>query len=196
VAASSGFTPRVPPGELAGAIGAWLIFTYPAAADLNGFAGSGRLIAYAAWSLPYEVLFYAVLPLAAMLRFRALRPRAALACLLLLGAMLLLAGGRPPFRLPVLASFAGGVVAAHAARSAAVRRWGRGSLAGLLALACLAAALTGFRTAFTPAVTLLLTGFFTVVACGNSLRGALDRPAALWLGQASYSLYLQHGLVL
>ena len=51
-------------------------------------------------------------------------------------------------------------------------------------------------TAYTPAATALLTLFFAVVASGQGFRGALDHPAAVWLGQASYSLYLSHGLLI
>ena len=79
VLASAGFRWQQPLGETLRWLGAWLLFAYPAPADLGGFAGTGRLLAYAAWSLPYEVLFYAVLPLAAMLAFRAVRPAAVLA---------------------------------------------------------------------------------------------------------------------
>jgi peptidoglycan/LPS O-acetylase OafA/YrhL len=197
VAASSGFTRRVPLGELAGAIGSWLIFTYPAAADLNGFAGSGRLIAYAAWSLPYEVLFYAVLPLAGMAVFGTPRPAVALACLLVIAGLAAAGhGSLAVFRPAVLACFLGGIAGAHVVRSAGLAAWCRGRLAGLLGLAALGAVLLGFDTAYTPAATALLTLFFAVVASGQGFRGALDHPAAVWLGQASYSLYLSHGLLI
>jgi peptidoglycan/LPS O-acetylase OafA/YrhL len=196
VLASAGFRWRQPLGETLRGLGAWLLFAYPAPADLDGFVGTGRLLAYAAWSLPYEVLFYAVLPLAAMLAFRAVRPGVVLACLLLLAGMVALAGDRWPFQWPVLATFAGGIVAAHVARQPALRAACRSGWAVPPALLCLGLVLLGLDTAYALPATLLLTVFFATVACGNTLLGFLDRPAAIWLGQASYSLYLLHGLVL
>lgn len=196
VAVLSDFTLREPARALLRGLRAWLLFTYPAAPDLNGVQGTGRLIAYVPWSLPYEVLFYAVLPLAAMLAFRAPRPAVAAGCAAVLALLLAQAGWRWVFGWPVLASFLGGIAAAHAARHEALARAARRPLAAAIGLGCLVLTVTLLPTAYTWQATLLLGVFFTVVACGNSLWGALDRPAAAWLGEASYSVYLLHGLVL
>ncbi|WP_133258030.1 acyltransferase family protein, partial [Roseicella frigidaeris] len=193
---AGGWRWRQPAGETLRGLGAWLLFAYPAPADLNGFAGTGRLLAYAAWSLPYEVLFYALLPLAAMLVFRAPRPGAILACLGMMAGMLALAGGHWIFQGPVLASFAGGIAAAHVARRPALRAGCASPWAVPPALLALGLVLFGLDTAYAMPATLLLTLVFVPVACGNGFGGALTRPALVWLGQASYSLYLLHGLVL
>jgi len=67
--------------------------------------------------------------------------------------------------------------------------------ASILFLALLAG-LTRFSTAFAPVPLLLLSALFAIVACGNTLFGALEWPAARGLGDMGYSVYLLHGLVL
>jgi peptidoglycan/LPS O-acetylase OafA/YrhL len=65
-------------------------------------------------------------------------------------------------------------------------------------VACVAAiaATTRFETAFAPAPLLLLSFAFAIIACGNSLFGALEWSPARGLGEVGYSIYLLHGVVL
>src|SRR5208337_4316552 len=60
----------------------------------------------------------------------------------------------------------------------------------------LAAVLILEPTAHTWQAILELTVFFVVVAAGHSFWGMLERPALLWLGEVTYSIYLLHGLLL
>lgn len=169
----------------------WLTFTAFGMPDLNRAPTS--LIAGAAWSLPYEWWFYFSLPLAALL----LRLRPARAWLILgvagtLGAVWWISQRGAWV---IAAGFLGGIAAAFLARD---QRFGAAARHPIASLACLAAlaAATRFTTAFAPAPLLLLTAAFALIACGNTLFGVLEWPAARGLGEVGYSLYLLHGIVL
>lgn len=179
------------PFELAAHVGAWLLFTLPGEPDVNRILDTRLLIAGVNWSLPYEWLFYGVLPLCA-LGF-GLRPSwrvIALALSFCLGMF---------WWQPVMAKlwpFAGGIAAAHLLR---LRDWSAiavGPFGSLVAVACLGAACVLFPTVHTPAALGLLALFFFFVAAGNSLFGVLVHPVFRLLGDIGYSVYLLHGLLL
>ena len=169
----------------------WLAFTAFGMPDLNRAPTS--LIGGPAWSLPYEWWFYFSLPLAAPL----LRRRPARAWLLV-GVVGTLGGvwwisNRGAW--PVAAGFLGGVASAFLAREPRFGAAARHPIASLVCLAALAA-VSRFATVFAPAPLLLLSLAFALIACGNTLFGALEWPAARGLGDVGYSIYLLHGVVL
>ncbi len=53
-----------------------------------------------------------------------------------------------------------------------------------------------FPTAYTFPALMLLTGAFTIIACGNSIYGILEWPTSVLLSEMGYSLYLLHSLLL
>ena len=53
-----------------------------------------------------------------------------------------------------------------------------------------------FESAYEPGAIVLLTLVMTLVACGADLFGLLTRPTSFFLGEAAYSLYLLHPLML
>jgi len=170
----------------------WLMFAIPGLSPVNGFAETIPL-AGAVWSLPYEWLFYAGLPIGAF----CVRASASLAWLLVSAVMVtILVLVMPEVRTPVLYAFAGGIAAASLVRIAAVRAMLARGVWGALAMASLATTLFLLPTAYTPSAVLLLSGAFLVIACGNSLYGILEWRASVTLGEMAYSLYLLHGLVL
>jgi peptidoglycan/LPS O-acetylase OafA/YrhL len=169
----------------------WLTFTTFGMPDLNRAPTS--LIGGPAWSLPYEWWFYCSLPMAALLL--QLRPARAW---LILGAAGTLGGvwwisTRGVWL--IAAGFLGGIAAAFLAREPRVRAAAVHPIASLACLAALAA-VTRFPTGFAPLPMLLLAVAFVLIACGNTLFGVLEWPAARGLGEVGYSIYLLHGLVL
>ncbi|MBK1839642.1 acyltransferase [Azospirillum sp. YIM B02556] len=154
---------------------------------------AGQIVAYATWSLPYELLFYAALPALAfsLLPTRKLRP--ALVSLALTLALLLYFRN---FSLAVLECFLGGIAGAYAIRRPGFVRFARSDRGLLLALAALSATVAGFSGAYAPLPVLGLGLFFVVVAAGQDFRGVLTRQPVLWLGEISYGVYLLHGIVI
>jgi peptidoglycan/LPS O-acetylase OafA/YrhL len=96
---------------------------------------------------------------------------------------------------PIAASFLGGIITAFVVTRPRLRSLARHPAASVACLAALAAS-TRFSTPFSPAPLLLLTTAFAIIACGNTLFGALEWAVARGLGDMGYSVYLLHGLVL
>jgi len=168
------------------------MFTIPGISPVNGFAETVPL-AGAVWTLSYEWLFYACLPIGAF----CLRASTPLIWLMVsAAAVTALSMGMPEVRMPMLSAFGGGITAASLARIAVVRAMLARGVWGVIAMACLATTLFLLPTAYMLSAVLLLAMAFLIIACGNSLYGILEWPASVTLGEMAYSLYLLHGLVL
>jgi len=179
---------QAPLGSLVSGIVRWLSFGEP---DLNGLARTRILVAGVTWSLRYEWIFYLSLPLFALLLGVRLAWGWLLPALLAIAAFLLL-----QLNAIHLLSFVGGLIAALLARQEAFTHVARTGYASVLVLSCLAVAVLGFPSAFGPEPLLLLSLAFVLIACGNTLFGALVSPASRALGEMAYSIYLLHGLLL
>jgi len=164
--------------------------------DLNGFPDTGLLVAGVTWSLRYEWLFYLSLPLFGCLAARSRQPLAALLSALVVSAVIYRSSFHSPFDIEILQSFLGGIVAAYWIRRPGLVRAARTAVAGCTAAMALAIVVTLTPSARTWEATLGLTVFFVIVASGQSLGGLLRRPALLWLGDITYSIYLFHGFLL
>lgn len=183
---------KVPAGQLAGDVLRWATFTVAGAPDLNQFGDTWRITAGVTWSLPYEWLFYASLPLQALL----LRARVSLPAVLIGGVLLaLILTVFQPLRFYLL-TFACGMFAAWLARSARWQAFAGRPLAGLPALVCLALLVLVFPTLYDWWALAVLGIAFCLIAGGNDLFGLLRWRPSVLLGEISYSVYLLHGIVL
>lgn len=192
VALLSGGQLRDAPGQLIGDGLRWLSFTILGAPDLNGLKRTGQLVAGVTWSLPYEWLFYAALPLLAVLTRTAVRPLYVLSSA---AGVLFILNFLQPSSAHLLA-FGGGIAAALCARSARCRAWAAGRVFSLLILALLALLIEVFPWGYGYRQVLLLSLVFCLIACGNSLFGLLTHPLSRTLGEMAYGIYLLHGLLL
>lgn len=194
--ASAGFALRVSPAALADGLLRWLLFTLPGSPDLNGHPDTGMLMAWVYWSLRYEWLFYIALPFFGVLFARSGTPVAGTLSGIAVVALIWWGNrGASTFQWNYLLCFAGGIAAAYAIRHPRLAALCRGSPAGCVALAALAAVIAFSPTAYAPAPLLGLTLFFIPVAAGNTLWGLLEGPATRWLGEISYGVYLMHGFI-
>ncbi len=191
VFAAAGGSLRTPWPELLDGVTRWMFFAHP---DLNAFPDTKMLIASVNWTLRYELLFYAALPLWALLFFRSRGWVAALGSLVAIVTIVVM--HESAFKPSVLVSFLGGIAAAHWVRNPALRARACSVPAGWLALAALLIVMLFVKNAYKIYPVALLTVFFVVVASGHTLFGALRSRAAIWLGEVSYSVYLLHGLLL
>jgi peptidoglycan/LPS O-acetylase OafA/YrhL len=145
-----------------------------------------------AWTLLYEAWFYLSLPLLAFvfLQKNGLWKKA-LAIVVVVALLFV-----DHLQIAICAAFLGGIVAVYWRVDGRRIQVAGSKTASLVALACLACVGLFIYDPFNPAAIALLTVFFVVIASGNTLFGLLGLPAARWLGEISYSIYLLHGIVL
>lgn len=154
--------------------------------NLNGLFATA-LVDPAMWTLRYEWIFYALLPIVALFATPRRAPFLVAATLLLV------------YRFGVdvvVVNFLFGAFAAllHV-------RWAqlpplRHPLAALAALAMLAVTALPFAGDYGPGQSLVLFPVFLCALYGNRFFGALTMPSARVLGLVSYSVYLLHGVML
>jgi len=192
VAIASQWRLNTNPQTLASTILSWFSFTIFGQPEINQIKDTSLMTAGVVWSLLYEWIFYAALPLLALLSARKV-PSSAL--LLSLAISLFLYRKIHPDPL-IMSAFLGGIIAAI------IVRWGRlNSFLGSSWLAPILVFLVfkGWTIHYNPwnlETLLLLTIVFTAIAAGNTIFGILSKDTARKLGEASYGIYLFHGLIL
>lgn len=144
------------------------------------------------WSLYYEWLFYASLPFLAVLAKNRTTTPIVIAALVF---VLFVDGVIGPGARYFVAQFLLGMLAASIDREHSAIR-GDGPGRSVIAIALLVGVFWLCDTAYAQLASVLLGGFFTLVASGTSLFGLLKLTGARRLGDISYSLYLTHGAVL
>ena len=187
------WTLRVPVGALLFRGLEWLALGLLGAPALNEFSGASVIVAGVIWSLAYEALFYAWLPLLCVTVPNAERVRGALLSVSVVAIVCFVLLHLAPVR---LLGFLGGIAAAVLVRSQLVSRLARTPAAGVVAIGCTAAAVGLFPTSYAPVPTGLLAMAFIIIAGGNTLFGVLTAGVSRMLGEISYGIYLLHGIIL
>jgi peptidoglycan/LPS O-acetylase OafA/YrhL len=171
----------------------WLTFSMP---PINQLPETPILIAFVAWSLRYEWLFYGVFLISMVIMAKTRKDWLSLSVGCCIMAVVVIADPKQRFFGGHCITFLGGIIAAYSIRQASVVVIMQNVWMRVLATLSLVYVLffAPVATAFVPFV--CLTFFFTSIASGNDLWGNLKPASALWLGEISYSVYLLHGLVL
>lgn len=209
VAWRTGFALREPVWTVAADALHWLALgLLPLQPDVNGYAGTGLILAGVTWTIFVEWLFYGALwPMARFARgapwARPLRFAGGGLLLCLLGLTVAassttsLSEPTPALALAMLATvvaaFFSGMVAACLVRRPARPRIPAGSA---VALACLGVVFLAFDTMLGPVQIVLVSAFFYLVCDGATLFGLLSTRPARRMSAMSYSLYLMQGLAL
>jgi peptidoglycan/LPS O-acetylase OafA/YrhL len=175
----------------------WLTFGFDPDLGFRGTPEAHLINAGVIWTLQYEWVFYAVLPVIGLILL-ALRPGAGsrVAALVILCALMSLTPAAPLgwFQWHIAAGFAYGALTYEALRLQPLAGALRGATASILGLVALGVMLALPGYPFGALAFLLLWGPFLAVAAGNTMFGVLASRPAVALGDASYSLYLFHGL--
>jgi len=179
-----------PLGNTLRGVGHWLILV---GAPINGFADTIHINAGVQWTLLYEAVFYLCLPVL----YCILRRRTAFKPLVI--GLLLLACLWPAYHHHFSNRFAklfivGIVVAVLEGwlrrKAFDYRRWRWTALAVVM----LVIGLTS--KSYTKVQMLILAVPFALFVLGNNLHGLLENRGMKILGEASFSIYLLHGIVL
>ena len=176
--------------ETFNAIGHWMIFI---GVPINGFEETSRINAVVHWTLLYEAVFYLSLPfLYCVLRHR-LPGAAVLVSLIALAVLWPLYGSH--FSTRYIKLFAVGIcVAVFEDRLKKKTINYSGILSTVIALAVLAICMN--LKPYSKGQMIFLSVPFTLFVLGNSLNGLLENRGLKILGEASFSIYLMHGIVI
>jgi len=170
----------------------WLLFTIPGAPDINNFKGTTTIIAGVIWTLPYEWLFYASLPVISLIF---LRPTPIFHLTVGLIAFTVISKYLDP-SFDLTKPFLAGAVAATLTNTIKTHREKHPRIFDFIAVSCLAAAVTTGPTAYSDIPIMLLFISFIIVASGGTIFNLLKNQSSLLLGEISYSIYLLHGIIL
>lgn len=168
----------------------WLFFTIGGPNDINNVANTYLIDAGVTWSLPYECLFYLILPLIALL----FKINVSKKNIVIYTITFIVIAVLNHATLKQFVPFLGGIIAALLIAKKSI------SLKGVkysLVLLFLVFILIYFFNSGKDIVPLLISSLvFIIIASGNSMFGILTNAFSRLLGQVTYSLYLLHGIVL
>lgn len=194
----SGWVLHEPLLKIAEHLVCWLGFTILGAPDLNGVKDTLLIVSGVIWTLPYEWLFYLILPVLAI-TVRVVPPL--LYIVLSVGSIVTFIIYNPQThpvhpQLHPLFSFFGGIAASLLVRSDSFRWFCRKDYCSFLVIGLIIAVVALFQTAYAIMPLIIISLIFSLIAGGNSLFGVLRSSISRVLGELSYSIYLLHGMAL
>ncbi|RAJ76565.1 peptidoglycan/LPS O-acetylase OafA/YrhL [Chitinophaga dinghuensis] len=181
------------PGQLLLHSGQWLLSI---AADVNGVKGTKLIIAGVVWSLAFEWLYYAALPLLGLI-MGVKSPWYIWMMALFFFALFvwIIWIWYPANALNKALAFTGGMLPAFFARNHQVRKIASHWMISVLMTAVLVLAALYSPYIYAPLTYFCATFIFVCIACGNTFFGLLTWKPSCLLGQIAFSLYIVHGLI-
>jgi peptidoglycan/LPS O-acetylase OafA/YrhL len=173
-------------------IGSWLFFTINGATDINGFEKTFLMNSGVTWTLPYEWMFYFLLPIFALLLRKSVKPKVILLFTFIFLLILYINQASIRHFMP----FVGGIIAAILLKKIDLKPIMQKPLFNFIALVLLTSSVIFFDSGRKPIPIIIATVFFIIVASGNSFFGLLTSSLSRKFGQITYSLYLIHGTLL
>jgi peptidoglycan/LPS O-acetylase OafA/YrhL len=169
----------------------WLVFSINGTTDINGFKDTFLMNSGVSWTLPYEWMFYFLLPIFGLLLKKNVKPRIVLFFTLTFLLILFINKSSIRHFMP----FIGGILAALLFKKMNLKYLEK-SLFSILIIVLIVYSVCFFESGRKPIPILLSSIIFIIIASGNSIFGVLTNSISRKFGQITYSLYLVHGTLL
>lgn len=171
---------------------AWLFFTITAPIDINNVQDTYLINAGVAWTLPYEWMFYFLLPLFAIFFKVKTNVKAVVSFTILFIIIVTLNKSSLKNFIP----FIGGIVCSVVFKKKEKYPFLKDTLFALLAIAFMGISIYFFNSGKKIIPVLCSTFMFATIVAGNSYFGIFSSMFSRKFGQITYSFYLLHGIIL
>ena len=170
----------------------WITFTISGIPDINNIDKTFIINAGIAWSLPYEWIFYLLLPfLGLFFKVKSSKKTLIIMAIILIVVILL---NRPNFYL--FLAFVGGIIAALVFyKKEAELKWNKPFFGFFIAFSIIFS-IYFFHQGKDIIPLCIATSVFILITFENNFFTILHWPISRKLGQITYSFYLLHGIVL
>ncbi|ENL2990111.1 acyltransferase [Escherichia coli] len=172
-------------------IARWAPFTLGGMPNINGLDKSFSINAAVTWTLVYEWFFYLSLPLIAFMMRKKVGASFAIISFIFVCLFVIY----PSTKIHII-SFACGFIASLLKESKHAVEFSKKKFSSLLVLSLITFELFFFKETYNIFALAICGISFALICCGCSLFGALDASIFRKMGEATYSIYLLHGIFL
>jgi peptidoglycan/LPS O-acetylase OafA/YrhL len=177
--------------NIAKSTSSWLLFCINGSVDINTLENTYIINSGIAWTLPYEWMFYFLLPLLAL----SLKAKVNYKVLVTFTLAFLFILYINESSLKRFIPFLGGVFCALILNNKNLTHF-KQSKYTYIAILLITLSICFFNRGRDFIPTLISTFLFLIISSGNSFFGILTMPFSRKFGQITYSLYLVHGIIL
>jgi peptidoglycan/LPS O-acetylase OafA/YrhL len=170
----------------------WLFFTLGGSTDINEIKNTFVIDAGVTWTLPYEWLFYFLLPLLAL----AFKIKVNLKTIVSYTIISVTIAVLNEVSFANFIPFLGGVLSAILIHYYDLKVQLKKNIFSLIGISLVILSIIFTHRGNKPIPVLISTLFFIIIASGNSIFGFFSSLLSRKLGQITYSIYLTHGIVL
>ena len=188
----SGWKISVPPASLIESIMRWVPFTALGTPNINGVINSFTINAGVTWTLVYEWFFYLSLPVMALF----FRKRVSILLVTISILTLVIFFAYNQLDKTNIISFAFGLFASYLTKSDFIQKFAKCKASSIVIVVIMAFETTYFSTTYNPLPIILCGICFILITSGCDLFGIFKSNIARKLGEATYSIYLLHGIFL
>ena len=193
VACLTNFNIRVPFSENLKSVLSWIFFNVSKKnSNLNGLENTFILNAGITWTLPYEWVFYFLLPLIALFFKIKINYKALIGFTITAAIIMVINKSSLRHFMP----FVGGICVALLINTKKFNTILKQKKYTILALLLLAVSVYFFNSGRKPFPIISASIVFLIIASGNNFFGVLSSAFSRKLGQITYSIYLLHGILL
>lgn len=170
----------------------WLFFTISGPTDINAVEDTYLINAGVAWTLPYEWMFYFLLPIFALF----FKVKKNIKALIIFTLTFIIIVTLNKSSLKNFIPFLGGILCSIVLKEKDRYPFLKNALSSVIAIVLMALSVYFFNSGKKIIPVLCSTFLFATIVAGNSYFGVLSSLFSRKFGQITYSFYLLHGIVL